>query len=149
MQIKAKNLEEVYTTLKVLLNTLENDKTELEGKVLVNIKDQVFPYLDKLKKTSPTEEQLGYINAVKERLHDLFSPFIHDLTSRYLDLTPKELLVASLIKEGKSTKEIEAHLNMTSRTVCFHRENLRKKLGLNKTKVNLQTFLMFLSKKGK
>jgi hypothetical protein len=47
------------TTLKVLLNTMENDKAELEGKVLVNLKEQVFPYLDKLKKLSPTEKATG------------------------------------------------------------------------------------------
>ncbi len=59
MQIKAKNLVEMNTTLKVLLNTMENDKAELEGKVLVNLKEQVFPYLDKLKKLSPTEKATG------------------------------------------------------------------------------------------
>ena len=44
------SLEEANIALKVLLKQRENDKAELEQKVLGNIKNLIFPYLEKLKR---------------------------------------------------------------------------------------------------
>ena len=51
MELEAKTigLEEANTALKVLLKQRENDKVELEEKVLLNVRELVFPYLEKLK----------------------------------------------------------------------------------------------------
>jgi DNA-binding NarL/FixJ family response regulator len=58
----------------------------------------------------------------------------------------KEIEVANLITEGKSTKEIAKLLNSTDRAIKFHRANIRRKLGLKKTSKNLATYLLSLSK---
>ena len=47
-------------------------------------------------------------------------------------LTPQEMQVASLIRDGKSSKEIADILFISISTVNFHWKNLRAKLGLNK-----------------
>jgi hypothetical protein len=51
LEIKSSNLEEANTALKVLLKRRDEDKTELEEKILFNVKELVAPYLEKLKKS--------------------------------------------------------------------------------------------------
>jgi len=60
---------------------------------------------------------------------------------RYHGLTPTESRVASLIRDGRTTKEIAAVMDVTTSSVDSHRKSIRKKLGLSNEKVNLQSHL--------
>jgi len=51
------------------------------------------------------------------------------LTSGVSALSPTALQVAMFIKEGKSTKEIAAIMNLSPKTIEFHREKIREKFG--------------------
>ena len=106
LEAKSQNLEEVNTALKVLLKQREQDKREMEELFLTNVKDQVLPYVEKLKKSRQNQEQMACIETLETHLNDIISPFLTSITSKYVDLTPKEIQVASLIKDGKTTKEI-------------------------------------------
>jgi len=70
------------------------------------------------------------------------SSFTYRLGSKFYNLTPSEIHVANLVKQGKTTKEIAELLRLSHRTICFHRENIRKKLGLKNQKINLTSHLM-------
>lgn len=50
-----------------------------------------------------------------------------------LRLTARERETLQLIAEGRAAKEIAFHLNISSKTVAFHRENIKRKLGLKST----------------
>jgi PAS domain S-box-containing protein len=144
LEIKTKNLEEANTALRVLLNSREQDKLELEKKVVINVRRLIEPYLTKLKSSGLDERQATYLEILESNLKDIVSPFAAKLSSEYLGLTPKELQVASLVKEGKTTKEIAELLNSSVSAIRFHRENVRKKIGLRNQKANLRSRLLSL-----
>lgn len=144
LEMKSKNLEEVNTALKVLLKQREIDKKEMEEMFLTNVKDQVIPYVEKLRKGEMNTEQRACIDTIEAHLNDIISPFITSITSKYVDLTPKEIQVATLIKDGKTTKEIALLLNISPGSTDLHRYHIRRKLGINKQDVNLRSYLLSL-----
>jgi DNA-binding NarL/FixJ family response regulator len=46
-------------------------------------------------------------------------------------LTPREREVVQLLAEGRSTKEVAVHLNLSVKTAETHRSNIMRKLGLH------------------
>jgi PAS domain S-box-containing protein len=144
LEIKATSLEEVNTALRVLLKKREEDRAQIEEKVLCNVKDLISPYLEKLKRTPLDVNQASCVAVLESNLCDIISPFAQRLSSKYLGLTPTEIRVANLVKNGKSAKEIAGFMHLSGRTVERHRQNIRKKLGIAKTKVNLRTYLSFV-----
>ncbi len=145
LETKTRNLEEVNIALKVLLKRREEDKTELEEKVLSNVRELVDPYVEKLRKTSLSIDQTACVNIIETSLNDIVSPFLHNLRSKYLNLTPREIQIANLIREGKTTKEIAKLLNSSQGAIDFHRNNIRNKLGLKNKSANLRSYLLSLS----
>jgi len=143
MELEAKTigLEEANTALKVLLKQREEDKVELEEKVLLNVRELVLPYLEKLKMKKLGEKQRAYIGIMESNLNDIVSPFVHGLSSKLIKLSPTELQVTNLIKQGNTTKEIAEIMNLASSTIDFHRNNIRKKIGIKNKRINLQTYL--------
>lgn len=142
---KSRNLEELNIALKVLLKQREEDKAELEEKVLTNVKKLVEPYLEKLRKTRADIDQMAYINVIETHLNDILSPFQRNLASKYPNLTPREIQITNLIKEGKTTKEIAGILNSSQGAIDFHRNNIRHKLGLKNKNANLRSHLLSFS----
>ncbi len=136
------NLEEANTALKVLLKKREEDKVELEEKVLFNVKDLILPYIESLGKSVLNGKQTALVDIIQSNLNDIVSPFARGLSTRHLMLTPTEIQVANLIKHGKSTKGVAEFLNLSSQTVEFHRKNIRKKVGIKNRKINLRTYLL-------
>jgi PAS domain S-box-containing protein len=145
LENKTYELEEVNAALRVLLKHRDEDKKDLEDKVVANVKKLVFPYVEKLNNSRLNDRQMLYLNIIKSNLEDIITPFLHQLSSKYSDLTPNEIQVAGFVKEGKTTKEIAELLNSSTGAINFHRNNLRKKLGLRNTKTNLRSFLLSLA----
>jgi PAS domain S-box-containing protein len=144
LEMQTANLEEANAALKVLLKRRDEDKKELEEKVLFNMGELVEPYLEKLRKTGLDERQKAFLDILGSNLNEIISPFSRTLYFSYLNLTPSEMQIAALIRRGRTTKEIASVLNLSSRTVETHRKNIRKKLGLTDKKANLRTKLLSL-----
>jgi len=145
LEIKTKNLEEVNTALKVLLKRREEDRVELEEKVLLNVRELIIPYLEKLENSGLDDRQRAFASIVESNLNDLTSSFSRRLSSLYLNLSPAEIQIADLVRQGKHTKKIAELLNSSTRAIEFHRDNIRRKLGLTNKKVNLRSHLLSLS----
>jgi DNA-binding NarL/FixJ family response regulator len=142
LRIKSENLEEMNTALKVLLKKREEDKEELEEKVIYNVKELILPFLEKLKRSRLDNRQETCVDILEANLNDIVAPFAKTLSTRYLNLTPSEIQIANLVKHGKTTKEIADLLNLSTRTIESHRDSIRQKLGIKNKKANLRTHLM-------
>jgi len=143
--MKANELEETNSALRVLLRQREKDRLEIEESVLLNVRVSLLPYLEKLKDSGQmSPEQLGYIKTIENNLGHIISPFVRTLSDRGTGLSPAEIRVAEMIRAGKSNKEIAGSLLISVGTVRSHRERLRKKLGLTNQKTNLCVFIQSL-----
>ena len=140
-----RNLEETNTALKVLLKQREEDRVALENKILRNIEELISPYVAKLKEKNLKTDTRMLIDIVDSNLKDIASPLLQRLATAKIILTPQEIQVAALVKEGKPSKEIADVLNVSTATISFHRKNLRKKLGLGHTRKNLRTHLLSMA----
>ncbi len=143
-EIKTNSLEEVNTALKVLLKKREKDKTEIGNNVLTNVKELIEPYFEKMKKTELDDRQKALLNIIESNLNEITTPFTRKISMKYLDLTPKEIQIANLIRHGNSTVKIAKLMNISPRTVDTHRKNIRKKIGIDKKKANLRSHLSSL-----
>lgn len=145
LKIKTENLQETNTALKILLRQREEDRKEMEEKVLANVNGLVLPYVEKLKSICKNKTQTTYIDIMETNVREIISPYLKKLSAHYSNFTPLQIQVADLVKAGKSTKEISEVLNISDRAVEFHRNNIRSKLGIKNRKLNLQTYLLSLS----
>ena len=146
LDAKTRRLEEFNAALRVLLKLREEDRTELEESILVNVRELVVPYIEKLKKSRLGGDQMTYLTIIESHMFEITSPFTKRLYEKYLGLTPMEIQTADLIKEGKITKEIAELLNVSVNTVSSNRFHIRKKLGLTNKQINLRYYLKHLDK---
>ena len=145
LEERTRMLEEVNTTLKVLLERRAEDKNALVERVQLNTKELVLPLLKRLRKTSLDSQQLSTLDIIESNLNNITSSFSHLLSSRHQELTPMEIRVANLIREGKNTREIAELMNLSPRTIESHRESLRRKMGIRDRRENLRFHLLSLS----
>ena len=142
LEAKAGKLIEINSALNVLLEKREEDKIKLEEKILLNIEKLIKPYLDKLQRGQLNERNKDLLNMISSNLDEILSSFARDLSSIYYKLTPKEIQIANLIRQGNTNKEIADVLAVSRKTVEFHRDNIRKKLGIKNKKINLSSYLL-------
>ena len=141
LEAKSIYLEETNTALRVLLRNIEREKIEVQEDVIVNVREMILPVVQKIRHRRPENERNALIDVLETNLNGIVSPFVRNLTIKGVPLTPTEIKVANLIKQGKSTKDIADLLNLSVRSIEFHRDNIRKKLDIKGKKVNLQAFL--------
>jgi DNA-binding NarL/FixJ family response regulator len=145
LKTKKQRLAKADSALAALADYHQAEHWQIEEKVLANVKGGLYPYLQKLRRSGLTRRQTQLLDLLESGLQEIISPFIHTLSSTYIDLSPTELQVAHLIKEGRNTKEIATLLNLSVNTVMSHRFKIRSKLGIKNSHQNLHVFLKTLS----
>ncbi len=82
------------------------------------------------------------LDTVIENVLSLMRSHSSGMANILLSLTPTEMQIAELVRKGLTGKEIAGKLGLSPATVNTHRRNMRKRLGLNKKKINLRQFLL-------
>jgi len=138
---KARHLEEANRALKLMLDHRQIEKRAIEENFVAGMKKFVLPYLDRLAGAGLPGEARTYLDILRTNLDDLLAPMRHQRYARYAELTPTEVGIADLIRQGKSSKEIAAALRVTPSAISFHRNNIRRKFGLLNKRTNLRAYL--------
>ncbi len=139
LESHTKKLEEMNTALKVLIDYRGEEIDGFKRNIAKKIERIVIPYFPTSPESKTREELSTTISILENNIKEILSN--GELMGKdFSDLSPTESHVAFMVKSGKSSKEIADSLNMSLRTVYFHRENLRKKLKLSK-KTNLKAYL--------
>ncbi len=141
MAVELRQIDELKKALRAVLGLREEDKTLTKDNLVSNVRQMVIPWIDKLKQSPMSPEQRSYLKIIESNLATLASPFCHKLSSMNQSLTTTEIQVANLVEQGKTSKEIGGLLRVSKECVDFHRNNIRRKLGLSGKKMNLKTYL--------
>lgn len=142
IQIEKRKFEGINVALNVLLEKRNKDKREFQKNVWYNVRDQIFPNLERLKKTRLDWRQRTCLEILETNLHELTTSFCRQMNQLPLGFTPREMQVANFVKNGKSTKEIAQLLNLSVETINSHRKRIREKIGIRNKKRNLRTALI-------
>ena len=135
---QSKALEQKNIALKELVAHIGLEQKEFKERVMTNIKEVALPSLERIKLNIGDET---YIDLHRSDLENLASSFGLKVNEIRMKLTPREMEVCNLVRNGLSNKEIARVLKIAVHTVEKHRRMARKKLGLNRKNVNLHSYL--------
>jgi PAS domain S-box-containing protein len=144
LQARIEILEERDRLQRAHLKLRSKQKSTFENAVVGDIKEIFLPYLEMIKHHGVNPEQKKYIDLIELKLKKNISPLARKLTALAANISPQEIQVASLIIQGKATKEISEILYLSDKTIETHRRKLRKKLGITNKSLNLRTHLLTL-----
>ena len=140
---RTSELEEANTALRVLLANVETSREEYDAQILRQIKGLVMPHLAKLRSRLDGDTAASaYLELIDDSLKSITAPMSGQLTTVFESLTPAEQEIAQMIMRGQTTKGIARTLSRESSTIEFHRNNIRRKLGLKRSGRNLRSLLL-------
>ncbi len=141
---QTEKLAESNIALKVLLEHRQKDRIHLEENMLSNVRILILPYIQQLMETRLGKRERTMVEIIEERLNEITSPFLNRLVGLNTILTPQEIKVATMVREGRSSAEIADVLQISVSAIDFHRKQVRKKLGLTGAATNLRSYLLGL-----
>ena len=140
---RTNELKEANTALRILLLNVEKARDDYDANILRQIKNLVVPTLNKLRiQLNEDATASAYLHLLEEGLKSITASMPDQLTTFFDRLTPSEKDIAMMIMSGQTTKGIARIMSREPSTIEFHRNNIRKKLGLNKSGQNLRSKLL-------
>ena len=135
-----RQLIETNNALSILARNLEKARKVSERQLLHSSRTLILPIVDKLKQSRTLR---GYRTDL-----DLLSSYIKDLNPGLADemgiagsLSATESRIAAMVKVGMTSHDIARNLYISTETVKTHRKNIRRKLKLQGSGINLQSYL--------
>ena len=140
LRAEREELSEKNLVLRHILEHIEEERQEYKQQICQDVEQAVIPVLKQLQKGIEAAHA-GDFEGLEANLKAILAKDVDVFRERYAKLTPRELEICDMIKEGLSSKEISESLNLSILTVHKHREDVRKKLGITNKNVNLGTYL--------
>jgi PAS domain S-box-containing protein len=128
------------TALSVLARNIDRRREELEKKIAHSVSGKIIPIMNELRSDKLPVKSLAKIDVLSALLADL-TPEGSKSQEVIAVLSATELRLALMIKKDFTSEQIAGLLNMSPHTIKTHRRNIRKKLGLHNSKVNLSSYL--------
>lgn len=140
LRVQKKNLEQKNAALKEILHQIDNEKNQFKEDMVLNIENLIMPIVKKIR-GERTATRGKYIDLLENNLLEMVSSFGRKISEQQLRLTPREIEICNMVKNGLTSKEIANLLYISFNTVENHRVNIRKKLNIHNRRANLTTFL--------
>ncbi|NOE17365.1 GAF domain-containing protein [Ruegeria atlantica] len=143
---RTRELQETNTALRVLLSSLDDERKGRDHEIVEQVRGRVLPYLEKVRtQLSGDEAQFVYLELAEKNLNEITASLSDKLTDAFAAMTPTEIEIAQMVMFGKTTKDIAKALSRETSTIDFHRNNIRRKLGLEGRSQNLRSHLLSIS----
>jgi len=133
-------LWETNNALSVLARNLERMRAECEKRITQRTRTVIMPIVERLQQDRNLERYRTDFELLVRYIEDLTSDLASDVKIAE-SLSVTELRIASMIKNGISSEEIARHLYISPSTVKTHRRNIRKKLDIHNSGINLRAYL--------
>jgi PAS domain S-box-containing protein len=127
--------------VKLLIELVQAHKLELQDRVASSLTSSVLPLISYLRDSGLSPSQRYLVDTLDFVLAHMATSFGAGNALWEKRLSPREAQICSLILTGQDTRTIAQTLGLTYHTVIVHRKNIRKKLGLNKNKQNLESYI--------
>ena len=128
--------------LHALLQKSGEDQTRLGENVRRNVQTLLKPLVAMMAQDARSAEQREWIDGLNGRIDDLARDLLPRLDLGSYQLTPREIRIARMIRDGARSQTIARQLGLSVRTVESFRSRLRVKLGIRGQPRNLRTVLL-------
>jgi hypothetical protein len=133
-------LLETNKALVVMARNFDRSREEVEKAVARAISSKIMPIIHDLQNDRRLEGCRTELGMVATYLNDMVSNLTKG-TGITGPLSATETKVVVMAKNGMKSFEIANHLHIALETVKTHRKNIRKKLGIQNSNLNLFTYL--------
>lgn len=135
---RTRELENKNQALQEILSQIEIEKKEIRDAITINSEKLLLPLIRKLRNRNADAKTFDLL---ENNIRELTSEFGGKISNKLLKLSPKELELCNLIKNGFESKEIANLHGISKKTVDTHRRNIRHKLGIANKEINLTVYL--------
>jgi DNA-binding NarL/FixJ family response regulator len=132
----------------VMARSIDRKSQQMVQQFTHAVTSKILPALEVLESVDLPEKHRIQIDVIRSHLEELTSDTPTSLGGMAA-LSKTELRVAILIRNGYKTLEISRLLHLSDLTVKTHRKNIRKKLQIRHSKINLATYLKMKLAKSK
>ena len=135
-----KELLETNKAMSVLAKYIDKNRENTENSIARTINSNIMPFIDDLRRSKTPDNLQSNLDILVTNMRSLSSGLSGG--QNVMDsLTPTEVRVATLIKNRMTSQAIAKKLHVTLHTVNTHRRNIRKKLNVRNSDVNLVSYL--------
>lgn len=137
-------LKEKNIALSEILSHMERDREKYRHELCEAISQLFDPVMEKLRSEGGrlSEKELALLdNAMKS----VIGKDLNQFRDKFARLSPREMEICEMIRDGQSSKDIAEALSVSLTTVHKHREMIRKKLRIQNRDINLAAYLRYKS----
>lgn len=140
---QAASLADANTALEVLLAKRRQDLQSHKARTRQDLERLLLPYLELLGQAELGPREANLVAILRRHLAELLGPPASGAEA-LAALSPAERQVAELVRQGRTSREIGGVLGVSPSAVQFHRDSIRRKLGLKHSRRNLRLHLQRL-----
>ncbi|HMK34093.1 MAG TPA: LuxR C-terminal-related transcriptional regulator [Desulfomonilaceae bacterium] len=141
IQERTIDLSKANDALRIMIEGVQERVKEEQQRISKNLEILVKPLVDQLKSEHLPEYVRSLVETLEICMKNVFGNYNYDVAKVFSNFTPREMQVADLLRSGLSSKQIASVMGITVEGVNYHRQNIRKKLGVEVTGKFLSVWL--------